>query len=89
MNIKVDFLNSYLDEFPANVGDVSDDHGKRFHQVINVMEERYQGQWDTHKMADNVLLKYSQRLSGHAYHSRKSRKRKLFHKHARQAFLSN
>ena len=43
MSIKVHFLNSHLDEFPANLGDVSDEHGERFHQDIKVMEERYQG----------------------------------------------
>ena len=43
ISIKVHFLKSQLNEFPANLGDVSDEHGKRFHQDIKVMEERYQG----------------------------------------------
>ena len=52
MSIKVHFLKSHLNEFPANLGDMSDEHGKRLHQDIKVMEERYQGQWNTHMMAD-------------------------------------
>ena len=35
---KVHFLKSHLNEFPANLGDVSDEHDKRFHQAIKVME---------------------------------------------------
>ena len=51
MSIKVHFLKSHLNEFPANLGDMSDEHGERLHQDIKAMEERYQGQWNTH-MAD-------------------------------------
>ena len=75
MSIKVHFLNSHLDKFPANLGDVSHEHGERFHQDIKVMEERYQGRWDTHTMADycwNI-----QRDNPDVHHSRKSRKRKF------------
>ena len=63
MSIKVHFLNSHLDEFPANLGDVSDEHGERFHQDIKIMEERYQGRWNTHD--DRLLLEYSTRLCRH------------------------
>lgn len=52
MSIKVNFLMSHLNEFPANLGDVSDEHGERFHQDIKVMEEIYQGRWNTRMMAD-------------------------------------
>ena len=52
MSIKVHFLKSHLNEFPANLGDVSDEHGESFHQDIKVMEERYQGRWNTNMMAD-------------------------------------
>ena len=41
MTVKVHFLKSYLNEFPANLGDVSDEYGERFHQDIKIMEERY------------------------------------------------
>ena len=51
MSIKVHFLKNHLNKFPANLGDVSDEHGQRFHQNIKVMEERYQGRWNTHMMA--------------------------------------
>ena len=31
--------------FPENLGEVSDEHGKRFHQDILAMEKQYQGKW--------------------------------------------
>lgn len=37
------FFGSYLDQFPNNLGDVSDKHGERFHHDIKIMEEKYQG----------------------------------------------
>lgn len=52
MSIKVHYLNSHLNCFPENLGDVSDEQGERFHQDIKTMEERYQGRWDHHMMAD-------------------------------------
>ena len=41
MSIKVHYLHSHLSEFPANLGDVSEEQGERFHQDVKVMEERY------------------------------------------------
>ena len=38
MSIKV-----HLDHFSKNLGDLSEEHGERFHQDIRVMEKRYQG----------------------------------------------
>ncbi|UYV77462.1 hypothetical protein LAZ67_15001094 [Cordylochernes scorpioides] len=35
-----------------NLGAYSDEQGERFHQDMKVMEERYQGVWDCHMMAD-------------------------------------
>ena len=52
MSIKMHFLNSRLQSFLVNLGDVSDEQGERFHQDIKVMEDRYQGRWDIHMMAD-------------------------------------
>ena len=52
MSIKVHFLFSHLEKFPANLGNVSDEQGERFHQDIRDMEVRYQGRWDIHMMAD-------------------------------------
>ena len=40
MSIKVHFLHSHLDYFPANLGDVSEEQGERFHQDIKEMERR-------------------------------------------------
>ena len=39
MSIKVHFLDSHLDRFSENCGDVSDEQEKRFHQDIKIMEE--------------------------------------------------
>ena len=52
MSVKLHFLNSHLDRFPENVGAVSDEQGKRFHQDLMTMEERYQGHWDRRMMAN-------------------------------------
>ena len=38
MSIKVYYLFSHLHSFPTNLGDLSDEHGKRFHQNIKVVE---------------------------------------------------
>lgn len=75
MSIKVHFLMSHLDEFPANLGDVSDEHGERFHQDIKTMEERYQGRWNVNMMADYCWS--IQRDCVESQHSRQSRKRKF------------
>ena len=52
MSIKLCYLFSHLDYFPENLGDVSEEQGKRFHQDIKMMEERYQGRLDAHMMSD-------------------------------------
>lgn len=52
MSIKVHYLHSHLDCFPENLGDFSEEQGERFHQDIRTIEERYQGPWDAHMMAD-------------------------------------
>ena len=75
MSIKIHYLFSHLDRFPENLGELSEEQGERFHQDIKVMEERYQGRWDTHMMAD-----YCWNLQQHkpfAPHARKSYKRRL------------
>ncbi|GBP55475.1 hypothetical protein EVAR_42651_1 [Eumeta japonica] len=43
---------NHLDRFPENLGDMSEEQGERMHQDLRVMEERYQGFWDTNMMAD-------------------------------------
>ena len=37
MSIKLHFLYSHLDRFPENLGDLSDEQGKRFYQGISEM----------------------------------------------------
>jgi len=51
VSIKVHYLLSPLDRFPANFGEQNQEHGEWFHQDI-VLEEMYQGRWDAHRMAD-------------------------------------
>jgi len=41
MSLKMHFLHSHLDFFPANLGAVSNEHGERFHQQILVVGNRY------------------------------------------------
>ena len=43
MSLKLHFLHSHLDFFQDNLGNVSEEHDKRFHQDIQMMEKRYQG----------------------------------------------
>ena len=52
MSLKVHFLHSHLDFFPENMGDMSEEHGERFHQDIKIMEARYQGRGGVTIMAD-------------------------------------
>ena len=75
MSIKLYFLHWYLAKFLENLGAASDEQGKRFHQDLKVMEERYQGRWDAHMMADYVWS--IKRDSPHIEHSRKTDTRKF------------
>ena len=50
------FLFSHVDFFPLNCGDVSDEHGGRFHQDISVMEHRYKGKWGATMLGDYCWL---------------------------------
>jgi hypothetical protein len=52
MSLKMHFLHSHLDSFPANCGAVSDEHGERFHQDISAMGNRYKGKWSAAMLAD-------------------------------------
>ena len=58
MSLKIHFLHSHLDFFPANLGAVSDEQGVRFHQNIQAMEARYQGFWNEGMMADYCWMLY-------------------------------
>ncbi|KAI6650187.1 hypothetical protein LOD99_6104 [Oopsacas minuta] len=75
MNIKVHYLFSHLDLFPENLEDLSEEQGERFHQDIKVIEERYQGRWETHMMADYCWS--LQRDCPLISHNRKSNKRRF------------
>jgi len=48
MSLKIHFL----DFFPENLSEVSDEHGERFHQDIMAMEKWYQGKWTSSMLAD-------------------------------------
>ncbi|KRY69512.1 hypothetical protein T4A_4447 [Trichinella pseudospiralis] len=52
MNLKLHFLNLHLDFFPQNLGNVGEEQGKRFHQDIKQMDQRYQGRWNVAMIAD-------------------------------------
>ena len=52
MSLKIHFLHSHLSFFPENAGDVSDEHGERFHKDIASMENRYKGKWSPAMLAD-------------------------------------
>ena len=75
MSKKIYYLFFHFNRFPENLGDLSKEQGKRFHQDINVMEERYQGRCGTHMMADYCCN--LQRYRPLASHTRKSYKRRF------------
>ena len=52
MSLKMHFLKSHMDFFPANLGNVSDEAGERFHQDVALMEKRYKGKWSPSMLAD-------------------------------------
>jgi len=52
MSLKMHFLLSRLDFFPLHCGDVSDEHGERFHQDISVMGHRYKGKQSAAMLGD-------------------------------------
>ena len=49
---KLHLFHSHLDFFLSNHGDVSDEHGERFHQDISTIEKRYQGKFSPNMMGD-------------------------------------
>ena len=75
MSLKIHFLHSHLDFFPSNCGDLSDEHGERFHQDVAVMEKRYQGKWNPSMLADYCWTLSRDRPD--TFYTRKS-KRKRF-----------
>jgi len=51
-SLKIHFLESHLDFFPENLGEVSDEHGERFYQDVMATERRHQGKWTASMLAD-------------------------------------
>jgi hypothetical protein len=81
MSLKVHFLDSHLDNFPANLGAVCEEQGERFHQDIKEMKIRYQGRWNVSTMADYCWM--LQREVPEGLHKRKSTKRNFGSKRLR------
>ena len=55
MSLKLHFLHHLLNLFRDNLGNVSEEHGERFHLDIQVMEKRCsQGRWNEAMMGDYV-----------------------------------
>lgn len=52
MSLKIHFLHNHLDFFPSNLGDLSDEHGERFHKDIVTIENRFKGKDMTHMLAE-------------------------------------
>ena len=57
MSVKVHYHFSHLDCFPVNLGDLSEEHGERFHRfqrrkVIKGHERGVSGRWNSCTMAD-------------------------------------
>ena len=60
ITIKFHFLKSHLNEFAANPGEVSDEHGQRFHQYQGYGGEISRSK--EHTYDDRLLLEHSKRL---------------------------
>jgi hypothetical protein len=58
MSLKNHFLNSHLNFFLPNLGAVSYELGKRYHQDISSMETRYTGKW-----SQNMVVDYCRNLT--------------------------
>jgi len=81
MSLKLHFLASHLDYFPPNLGAVSEEQRKRFHQDLKDVERRYQGRWDVNMMADYC---WSIAHDDHSReHSRTARTHKFYGKRKR------
>ena len=48
---KLHLLNSHLNlDFSENSGNVGDEQGEMFHQIIKEMEKRYRGEWNVNML---------------------------------------
>jgi hypothetical protein len=50
--MKLHFFFSHVDQFPENLGAVSEEQGECFCQDVKEMERWYQGRWSVSMMAD-------------------------------------
>ena len=75
MSLKVHFLHALLNYFPQNLGDMSEEHGERFHQDIKRMKTRYKGRWAVSMMADYCWCLKRDRVSNEV--ARKAKRRKF------------
>ena len=65
MSIKLHFLCWHQNFFQGNLGDISEEYGKRLHQDIERMERQYKGRWDSAMMAGYIWSLIWQNKSGH------------------------
>ena len=63
------YLHSHLDIFQSNLGDVSEEHGECFHQVILTMQKRYLDRCDAALMRDYIWSLV--RADSSSFHKRK------------------
>lgn len=56
MSIQLHTLHSHFDFFRENLGEISEEHGERFHKDIQFIESRYQGTWGCAMTDDNVWV---------------------------------
>jgi len=64
--------------FPENCGEVSDEHGERFHQDISSMEKRYQEKWNCAMLTDYCWTLASDAPTMKYKRQAKRRKKKSF-----------
>ena len=76
MSLKMHFLHSHLDFFPANLGAVSDEHGKCFHQQTLIMENRYNCNFNPNLMEDYCWFLQTETSS--SFKQQKKRKHQSF-----------
>lgn len=52
MSLKMHFLKSHLEMFPENLGRYSDEHGEKFHQDIESIENRFNGRFEVEMLGE-------------------------------------
>ena len=52
MSLKVHFLESHLNFFHENLGNISDEPGERFYQNVAIIEKRFKGKCSVSMFAD-------------------------------------